>query len=32
MAAGFDVIDQNTGETMRYNREELLNCLVLGAR
>jgi len=29
MAAGFDVIDQNTGETMRYNREELLNAWFL---
>jgi 3'(2'), 5'-bisphosphate nucleotidase len=25
MAAGFDVIDQETGSTMRYNREDLLN-------
>lgn len=25
MAAGFDVIDQQTGETMAYNRENLLN-------
>jgi 3'(2'), 5'-bisphosphate nucleotidase len=29
MAAGFDVIDQNTGETMRYNREHLLNAWFL---
>lgn len=29
MAAGFDVIDQNTGETMRYNREQLLNAWFL---
>ena len=29
MAAGFDVIDQNTGETMRYNREDLLNAWFL---
>ena len=25
MAAGLDVIDQDTGRTMRYNREQLLN-------
>jgi len=29
MAAGFDVIDQDTGETMRYNREQLLNAWFL---
>jgi len=29
MAAGFDVVDQNTGETMRYNREQLLNAWFL---
>ena len=29
MAAGFDVIDQNTGETMRYSREDLLNAWFL---
>ena len=29
MAAGFDVIDQNTGRTMRYNREQLLNAWFL---
>ena len=29
MAAGFDVIDQNTGATMRYNREQLLNAWFL---
>ena len=29
MAAGFDVIDQNTGVTMRYNREQLLNAWFL---
>ena len=29
MAAGFDVIDQNTGKTMRYNREQLLNAWFL---
>lgn len=29
MAAGFDVIDQNTGETMLYNREQLLNAWFL---
>lgn len=29
MAAGFDVIDQNTGTTMRYNREDLLNAWFL---
>lgn len=29
MAAGFDVIDQNTGETMKYNREDLLNAWFL---
>ena len=31
-AAGCDVIDQNTGEPMRYNREELLNAWFLVAR
>jgi len=29
MAAGLDVIDQNTGRTMRYNREQLLNAWFL---
>ena len=29
MAAGFDVIDQETGKTMRYNREQLLNAWFL---
>lgn len=29
MAAGFDVIDQDTGVTMRYNREQLLNAWFL---
>ena len=29
MAAGFDVIDQDTGATMRYNREQLLNAWFL---
>ena len=29
MAAGFDVIDQQTGTTMRYNREDLLNAWFL---
>lgn len=29
MAAGFDVVDQTTGETMRYNREQLLNAWFL---
>ena len=29
MAAGFDVIDQDTGVTMRYNREKLLNAWFL---
>lgn len=29
MAAGFDVIDQRTGKTMRYNREDLLNAWFL---
>ena len=29
MAAGFDVIDQDTGKTMRYNREKLLNAWFL---
>ena len=28
-AAGCDVVDQNTGATMRYNREELLNAWFL---
>ena len=31
-AAGCDVIDQNTGEPMRYNRKELLNAWFLVAR
>jgi len=31
-AAGCDVIDQNTGEPMRYNREELLNAWFLVSR
>ena len=31
-AAGCDVIDQNTGEPMRYNREELLNAWFLVVR
>ena len=31
-AAGCDVIDQNTGKPMRYNREELLNAWFLVAR
>ena len=29
MAAGLDVIDQDTGQTMRYNREQLLNAWFL---
>ena len=29
MAAGFDVVDQRTGMTMRYNREDLLNAWFL---
>lgn len=29
MAAGFDVIDRETGQTMRYNRENLLNAWFL---
>ena len=29
MAAGFDVIDQNTGKTMQYNRKDLLNAWFL---
>ncbi|MEC7113604.1 MAG: inositol monophosphatase family protein, partial [Bacteroidota bacterium] len=29
MAAGFDVIDQDSGVTMRYNREQLLNAWFL---
>lgn len=29
MAAGFDVVDQRTGVTMRYNREDLLNAWFL---
>jgi len=29
MAAGFDVLDQDTGQTMRYNRENLLNAWFL---
>lgn len=29
MAAGFDVVDQRTGETLRYNREDLLNAWFL---
>ena len=29
MAAGLDVIDQDTGRTMRYNREQLLNAWFL---
>jgi 3'(2'), 5'-bisphosphate nucleotidase len=29
MAAGFDVVDQDTGVTMRYNRENLLNAWFL---
>ena len=28
-AAGCDVVDQNTGATMRYNREALLNAWFL---
>ena len=31
-AAGCDVIDQNTGEPMRYNREDLLNAWFLVSR
>jgi 3'(2'), 5'-bisphosphate nucleotidase len=31
-AAGCDVIDQNTNEPMRYNREELLNAWFLVSR
>ena len=31
-AAGCDVVDQNTGQTMRYNREELLNAWFLVSR
>lgn len=31
-AAGCDVVDQLTGETMRYNREELLNAWFLVSR
>jgi len=31
-AAGCDVVDQNTGLTMRYNREELLNAWFLVSR
>jgi 3'(2'), 5'-bisphosphate nucleotidase len=31
-AAGCEVIDQNTGEPMRYNREDLLNAWFLVAR
>ena len=29
MAAGFDVVDQNTGKTMQYNRKDLLNAWFL---
>jgi len=31
-ASGCDVVDQRTGETMRYNREELLNAWFLVSR
>ena len=31
-AAGCEVIDQNTGKPMRYNREELLNAWFLVTR